>query len=57
MAQPFTGASLAWLKMRSKDDRTLYEDRCARIPSRPEAQGLHKQAGYIDAKRVADRKE
>ena len=30
-------------------DRRRYEDRCARIPSRPGAARLHEQAGYIAA--------
>jgi hypothetical protein len=30
-------------------DRRRYEDRCARIPSRPGTNGFHKQAGYITA--------
>ena len=30
-------------------DRRRYEDRCARIPSRPGTNGFHEQAGYISA--------
>ncbi len=30
-------------------DRRRYDDRCARIPSRPGANGFHEQAGYITA--------
>ena len=32
-----------------RGDRRRYEDRCARIPSRPGTNGFHKQAGYITA--------